>query len=212
MATNLLNGAFSSKHFSWRCIRNSLVMSISIAGILLADYALTQKVPGSVTEAIGLLLAVLLPVFLVNGIADYVCLAETRYIVRRNWNILSILVVDILSTYLVTALCIVFMPWQDIWAWVVGVDAYSVANPTAIIFFELNGPVDLRIFATSYVTSIWVWILALARYAKSIADKIKVVGKFVDIEIHPMQSLSLITIIGIWATLPFTIAINFVLR
>ena len=183
---HLFEAVFGKSHFSTKCIVRSFAISSLL--VFLSLLAVVAAFGRSTELNIGILLTAIIVVFFVNGLGDYICLYKTRVLLKRHqsgWPIFLIALLDmVLGPAIFVALiglglfalywidsrtggrALAGAPLFDFW---LAKFRQLLLQP----YFELSGkpsaeqlPVPGRrllysCFATSLVTSLWIWAAVL---------------------------------------------------
>lgn len=166
-----LDDFFGEKHFSWRCLWRSAVISVFFFVLLLLvfDPDFIKEDDGISFEAIGILFIVGL-VF--NAIGDYFSLAQTRTILRWGGAIWLKVIVDSILTLgvwvagLLAPFAMFFILISDFsgllevpeFVWLAVKEVFVGTGESDPYGFR---PIFLASLFTAFTTSIWLWIHAL---------------------------------------------------
>ena len=217
----LFEAVFGPRHFSWRCIWRSMVASTLglIVMLLVFDYFQTGAslldFEGGVTDLAVSMIALGIPV---NVLGDYLSLWETRtllHVAARRPVLLPLLIpLDALLTLLIWIVSLslpfflfVINEGQDVKELVEllyrGLEIAS-QGLLDISTYELKTLSDVddaivlgAMLATSYITSLWLWLAVLgAPLARllvwSRTSGLSSLGRFIDTENRPFTALGLL--------------------
>jgi hypothetical protein len=196
---------FGEKHFSWRCVRRSVVASILCTSLL---YLLEKINPDRThltalmfdwDETASVTLRELVEVLIYLIPIDYLSLLKTRYILATMTKHRSRLNVVLIAADLVAGLLIM----------AVIVTTFSVSSELLTVHTirrednVWNSFVGLIVFRPTYVlippllASIWLWLYVgsgfLLRAARRFDIGFDWFNRKFDIEKHPLQSIGLIS-------------------
>jgi hypothetical protein len=207
---DMFDGVFGKQHLSWSCFLKSAGASVLFLCFMIAVDFLSDGGFRAATHlfrfengAIGFYLEVVSSALIANVFVDYVSLLETRFVLERIRNGNAIVCVPWLAVDFVVSGALFFIPWFVV----------SVTNggtTTAIFFGTLldeNGqlPASVAISAiiqsmklntllgpfvwSSYMTSVWVWIYAVALMMTSVLRSVEFVRKRLDVEGRPLGAV-----------------------
>ena len=207
---------FGVRHFSWRCFfLSSAISAISFTVFFL--YVASSNQGFNVTvELLSIFpFVVLLLGILVNVPSDYFALLETRWIMRRQMAAVWKILLDLGATYLIALGWLALLIGSQLGVklgltayWVVTIDPIPLGS--AIDYDISNGDgegvlaltlLDVLVFyifltrivlATSYVTSVWVWIYGASELCIRFFAKSKSFVRFLNVEERPARTLGLV--------------------
>lgn len=216
---DLFDHVFGKRHATWKCFLRSSIASIISVGVMTLIWA--QVRPEILREFLTNFRfeqgAVFAMVFIgYNLIPDYFSLLETRYVIRwmgqtqSGFKILAILAFDVLATTLIFLAGIVLL----VLVVSIFLSVLQEARPywkvvdkgLSIMFFELvtHGMVFASsgkepsvgiFFYTTFFTSVWVWLFALAWGAMRLATRFEPGIRFLiwalPIQDYPIRSIGL---------------------
>jgi hypothetical protein len=211
------NHVFGSKHFSWRCVRRSALVSFLIWCLLSISFY--SKYPDYRNwvhnDLVGMmnrnsaplaLLALLITVFIISCIPDYISLMKGRVVLRVMHKFPTfhgvgvLLLLDIFASLLVS--------YAFIWAFAFVADAE--VSPTQLVMTMTDGfgilagykpdvpnhTVAITFVLTTLMTSIWAALTILAlvvvKALMGLGRVVKVMNRVFDIDAHPVRVLGLI--------------------
>lgn len=219
----MFDRVFGEKHLSWRCFWRSCVASLLAVTVMILVW---WTVVGATTAGgwLGWLPQEIVLVILLgfgglfNVLPDYLSLLETRALLRlmggrggRAARIAAILIVDAIATCLIIWAGYIFVSltigvtqgnwnWSIAWMWVL--DNFW---PT-FTFSGSDSGVFSVFFYSTFFTSVWLWLYALAYGVMLAARKVGPVFRFLQwllpLEAKPLRSLGLVSgaigCIGYW--------------
>ena len=160
---------FGKKHFRWRCIYRSTLISIVTYSVLVL---LTGEMFASEDgELLCDLAGLALIVVFCNAFADYFSLLETRILLNTRLPTSLKILLDVFLTF------VVIFGWMSFAIWVVynvilGEWQYDYMSSWEAVqtiwetLYEYDDP-ESRLFrivvATSFTTSVWLWLHGLAQ-------------------------------------------------
>lgn len=220
----MFDSIFGERHFTWKCIGRSCVASL--AAVLLCT-AISEWLTDDPVILIGSIRITIVGVWnpygflmfavLINLIPDYFSLLQTRRVLRQlesgaSWlGVLAWLVVDSILTFFLFFLHLyalgvllrivlvgegLYIP--DIWH-------FLRQTLRAFMFYPVQSPagestqVTFGIFLWStYFTSVWLWLYALATFAGKlllpILNRIEGFKKLVDLDNKPFLALGWLSV------------------
>jgi len=212
---------FGSNHFSWRCISRSCIASFVTVVLLTLIWGVVE--PSGFRFFFrqfwhGAFLFIIILTISINFIADYLSLLETRCLIQwmRGYDsflaILAFLVMDIVAT---TAIFIIGLSLHQLL--LLGAEPMSIlVNISDIQRYleklttmtsstvKLEGhlafspPLGIWFYST-FFTSIWIWVFALAglffKIARFFGGGVMHLGRVIDIEKKPLRSMGFVSIV-----------------
>lgn len=221
---DLFDHVFGKRHATWKCFRRSSVASIIAFGVMILIWAQLRPEELRKTLIIldfTTVAAITFLFLLVNLIPDYFSLLETRYVIRRmgqtqsGFKILAFLALDVLATTLIflasmglivavidtSTFFILKFQGEDLSFWIfVGETLFTVFAElvTHGIVLATRGEAGVSwgvALYTTFFTSVWVWLFALAWGAMRLATRIKPGIRFLiwalPIQDYPIRSIGL---------------------
>ncbi|MCG7584579.1 hypothetical protein [Photobacterium sp. OFAV2-7] len=171
---NHLELAFGQRHWSWRCVILSTVISVLTLAMLTIVF-----MPDANLGVLFLLIVGLA----YNALGDYLSLWETRLVLKSAWSLQVKLIVDAVMTILIWSLGILIGTCFLSLTKLVPFEDYGPVNMTidiiqsvvlALIPVEIRAVLGLPMhtdniefvnsLATSFTTSLWLWLHALSYY------------------------------------------------
>jgi hypothetical protein len=217
----LFERVFGARHFSWRCLKTSILFSVAAFATILVLNALTDP---KGTHFWILTVWKLYPGFFYSLVAyavwsivpDYFNLLKTRKVlglitarqISRPSVLVFILFADFLFGYaifILTCLPMGLFSWHFVLFLIGGVDwNHVVSNFTFTplpISSGLKPPYEM-FFWPGMVPSIWLWLYVVAtlvvRLAARTAPVVRFSNYFFDIDQHPIRSVGIVaaTLVG----------------
>ena len=214
--TNVLfERVFGARHFSWRCVRTSVLFSVAAFAIIVVLNVLNHP-KGTLSRTLNAL--EMFPGFFRSVVAyaiwsivpDYFNLLKTRkvlgLITARQINRPSVLVVILVADFLIgyAIFTLTFLP-MGLFSWhlvlfVLGqVDWNHVVSNFGFdplpIFSGLEWPFEM-LFWPGMVPSIWLWFYVVATLVVRLAVRTAPVSRFsiyfFDIDQHPIRSVGIV--------------------
>ena len=228
---SLFDAVFTENHFSWTCfyrsaLASALVVTVFLLGMVGFGVATFRSIAHSGPDSLilGVLYGIALAI-VVNSVMDYVSLFQTRWIIKWMAQTkstaahLGFLLLDVLLTAGIVVLCaggtqvsLVTLGGglddTSIWR------ALFVIMPDIILEDVVEGGSPVRaIVASTFLTSIWLWLYVIAgmamRGAVSLFRGVDWMSEFFDVETRPVQALGLM--LAVLTTGVFLISAPFVL-
>ena len=191
--TRVFDRFFGEKHFRWRCFYRSMLISVITITLLLyiaTNFFITSEGPVSLSQ---IFYFVFLFGLLINGIADYFSLLETRMLLNSRYSTSVKIVVDLVLTFFLTifwfALVFHLLGWNEVF--------YKIVTTIWNDFIGIthSGGKELKILMviifTGYLTSIWLWLHGLAQLAIYVVRKFGWVVNFLNVRQKPLRALGL---------------------
>ena len=198
---------FGSRHFSVRCFYRSSLASLAAVAVitllimaLLPSLAIIQPGDGFILRPylgqIGLLV-------MINLLADYLSLLETRHVIRwmkarSTWLVVvGVLIFDLVATTLIWSTFAVgsfdfllqFLATSEGWDWI---------SP-AVMAGALAQRIFLVLFLSTFFTSVWLWLYAgsvlLSRLLLRMNDGVGFLLRVTDVERQPFRSMGFVSVI-----------------
>ena len=224
---SLFDAVFTQHHFSWTCFYRSALASATVVTIfLLGMVGFGATTPREIALGsfdsvfVGFLWSIGL-VIVINSVLDYISLFQTRWVIEYMARTsstaahLGFLLVDAVLTLGILVLSIGGIQ-------IIGVglkdtsilQALFVTMPEFLYDRVLEGGNPLRaIVFSTFLTSIWLWLYALAgvamRSAVPLFRSVDWMTEFFDVETRPVQALGLM--LAVLTTGVFLISAPFVL-
>ncbi len=168
---------FGEKHLSWRCFYRSSLISVLVFTVLnciisssllyvsLVDSSGTSR-SGDAIWIAGVLATLFMIGVVINAPIDYISLLETRILLLMPIPIFIKIAIDIILTFLLSFLWLVTLSFlgqtaagsQPKYFEVISVLWVSLTSTT-----HESGYFVLIIVATSFTTSVWLWLHGLSR-------------------------------------------------
>lgn len=228
---SLFDAVFTENHFSWTCfyrsaLASALVVTVFLLGMVGFGVATFRSIAHSGPDSLilGVLYGIALAI-VVNSVMDYVSLFQTRWIIKWMAQTkstaahLGFLLLDVLLTAGIVVLCAGGIQVSlvtlggglddtSIWR------ALFVIMPDIILEDVVEGGSPVRaIVASTFLTSIWLWLYVIAgmamRGAVSLFRGVDWMSEFFDVETRPVQALGLM--LAVLTTGVFLISAPFVL-
>src|SRR5229473_3223249 len=211
----LFEHVFGARHFSWRCVKTSVLFSVAAFAIIVVLNVLNHP-KGSLSRTLNVL--EMFPGFFRSVVAyaiwsivpDYFNLLKTRKVlglitvrqINRPSVLVVILVADFLIGYAIFALTflpmglfslhlVLFVLGQVDWNHVVSNFGFDPLP----IFSGLEWPFEM-LFWPGMVPSIWLWFYVVATLVVRLAVRAAPVSRFsiyfFDIDQHPIRSVGIV--------------------
>ncbi|MBM1690704.1 tetratricopeptide repeat protein [Sulfitobacter geojensis] len=180
---SLFDALFGGSHLSLKCFFRSGIVSICAVSVVWFSMVSAGQVRVSYSGTS--FVAILIAGILVNMIADYFSLLETRWLLGkmpRNW---LLQVVTLIVDFAVTATIILIVIWLAQSSGILVQDTY---NPLAVglAFSVYSAP-----FYSTFLTSIWTWFFILSTWVLRVATSLRFATWF-DVERRSTVLLSLV--------------------
>ena len=183
---------FGKKHFSWQCIFRSALVSI-FAFITLAFLFDVPELLGQESDSkYELFIELLIFAILVNVVLDYMSLLETRYILSKRMPVLEKIIMDAIITIL---LVIIWTAFVNTLIQATHFTVKSYIEGVALILEDIfagsreGSIITLIILATSFTTSIWLWLHGLSRILiRSLSNVQKFMG-WLNVKETPLRAI-----------------------
>lgn len=219
----MFDSIFGKKHLTRKCFWRSCVASL--AAVTICTLIFWWLRPDHTLSAANFqlqryILAVLCIAAVVNFIPDYVSLLETRLVLRflgretASWTaICAALVADFLSTVVILALGFLGLALLGLWHSGEPLSTYDYgflnAGASLVKAFKLTPLLDSdgTSFGTSagiflwstYFTSVWLWLYALATFAGKlllpILNRVEKFKKFLDLDNKPFLAFGWLSVV-----------------
>ena len=174
---------FGEKHFRWRCIYRSVLIS-AFCFMLLMVVAGTELL--DVGMAVNLFFFFLVGLWL-NAFIDYWSLLETRVLLSTRLPIFLKIALDVVLTTLLTWL------WVALMFMFIGAEDSFVESLEGIGREFIEGGPDAVlwrvILATSFTTSIWLWLHGLSQFAIRGFSSIAFVMNKLNVKEKPLRAI-----------------------
>ena len=191
--TSLFDAVFGKKHWSMRCVIRSSIASL-IAVVLIWQW-IGQGLIGTRLPNDASLGRVLLAALVVNLVADYLSLLETRFLLgqmhrfKTAWQQAVILLVDALLSGLI------------IWIAIRTYLTSPISGGASGSFPEIAGIFSIYsvLFYSTFLTSVWTWGYVLSTWLMRLFTRLRI-AHFLDVVGKPMTilgyAMALITFSG----------------
>ena len=215
---------FGSRHLSWQCFLRSAVASlISIVIVTLIWAAVRPSEMKSFIAAESIVFVLGAPILsglVVNVVPDYASLLETRFVIGRMKNCDSRAVIAWLLFDTIASAAIFMLPYA---AFIVIIsylaDDTSIADSVVRILRDVPEYIlplhaktdslpDGVFFYSTFFTSVWVWLYAVAGFALRLTQAVGVgashLTAVLDVEQKPLRSLGFVS--NLLVTLAYVLA------
>jgi hypothetical protein len=204
---------FGQKHFSWRCISRSFILSLEL--VLLTLLAYLASGPLAMMRHLMLDVESYIPFCILCIIQDYFALYKTRLLLNffARMNIAAILLLDFITTIIIAY--IIFVPIAFLMnlydGQFIGIEQLSSYFVEAYLYPNLNAIDPYIAFYSIFIGSIWLWLYVFSVLLLNMTMKLDViffrVKGFLDIDKSPFSSLAVIMIL--FVTVVFIVALPF---
>lgn len=211
---SLFDAVFTERHFSWTCfLRSVLASAIVVVSVLLgmvafgviSFYELAELTPtGSVALSV---IAAIAFIVLLNSVVDYVSLYQTRWLIGKmaktgrtvvhfGFLALDAALTTAIFIYSVASVQLLAMTLQGFAP--SGLDVLQLlfySMPLAVYSWVIGGsePALWAVFFSTFFTSVWVWLYALAGLAMrgtlSLFRGVDLMRNLFDVEERPIHAL-----------------------
>ena len=215
---SLFDALFGKRHLSLRCLwRSSLASIVSVsliwlffanAGIIVPGHEARLQADARVTGTDVALGSVVLYAVIVNLIADYFSLVQTRWFLGklrryRSWLfhtafLLTDLLVSVLITFFAIQLTVNASSLRD-----VGMFGWPVTLGEIIVFYSIYSV----LFYSTFLTSLWSWSYVASTWTLRLFTRTKA-SYWLDIENKPIVVLGhvlalIVFVVTLLANIPF---------
>lgn len=232
----LFDCTFGKRHLSWKCFSRSAfasMISIAILSLLLQErvfdyiHAFTKPAYANVTDSTIISYTVFL--FLVNFVADYFSLLETRYLLKKFismkgvFGIILLIVIDLVLTYLIWEIffsfifCFVYVSF-----WMLCRGAFLAhlkylcylvisGRVLSVVFSPIiPGGIVVVLFLSTFLTSVWIWFYIVAALIASVGKffgrPFKVLRRIFNVKENPLHFLGIMVsllVTALYILVPF---------
>ena len=193
--TTVFDRFFGKKHLSWRCFYKSSLMSVFVFSALIYLYA----PPGIGLDdkhsflAFSIIAAIFLNVFI-----DYISLLETRIMLSIQIHVLAKIILDaVITTLLVFAWLVLLLSFSNLVLIILNIPGTLEFNFELVtkvwkeLFYEFGSDSILMhiTLATSFTTSIWLWLHGLSSVLiRSLSNIQKFMG-WLNVKETPLRAI-----------------------
>lgn len=230
---SLFDAVFTERHFSWTCfLRSVLASAIVVVSLLLgmvafgviSFYELAELTPtGSVALSVTTVIAFTV---LLNSVVDYVSLYQTRWLIGKMAETgrtavhiallaldavltTAIFIYSVSSAQFFAAVFQGFDPGQN----VLRIFVFDIPMIVYRWFIEGSEPILWAVFISTFFTSVWIWLYALAgvtmRGTLSLFRGVDLMRNLFDVEERPIHALGMM--LAVLATVAFLVGAPFLL-
>ena len=225
----LFEATFGRDHLSWKCFwRSGLASMLYLLVALIVLYILngTDFLMGlfgfQLTGLLGILVFSIIVVGPANIFGDYVSLFQTRWFLRilnyQKYPALLIILVDAVLTGVIYCaffyVCVATIAYLDIGDFVDPLVLFSETWRVVIDDFVDMGFLIVTAFATTYMTSVWLWVVVIfgpiARLFFWEQDRgPRRLGHLLNVQRHPFRALgALVSILFIIIAVAITVVLE----
>lgn len=201
--TSVFDRFFGKNHFGWRCIYRSALISIVsffVLNLFTGMFSIVSDKFGQ-DSLLKIMAYFFVIAMLTNALLDYCSLLETRILLKTSLPTSIKIVVDIILTLLIALAWISFLYWAgaglftdsyyenlrftwEIFAGHVEVERY--VDPFQI---ERRVIVTRIVIATSFTTSIWLWLHGLAQLTIRGLNGAELVMSWLNVKEKPLRAV-----------------------
>jgi len=190
---DFFDAIFGKNHFRPKCIFFSALFSLVSVVIFYVLFGFCFDILGEEKRSAGNLsfLQILKYGFLINFVADYISLLETRWLlhkfraIRSFWAISAMLVLDIIITSTIIWLAI------NTYHWYKGYETISIIKMLAAYsIFSI-------FFYSTFITSLWAWLYCISTWIMRLFSRTWLKDN-VDIQEKPIELIAIISAIIIF--------------
>ncbi len=219
----LFDRVFGDKHWTLSCFLRSCIASVSFVAVcfaLLGPLGIGAEDGAEPNSAMQLAGSILFGALMFNVIPDFFSLLETRWLlgrVQQRMRVRWILVLDAVITlliFLVTTLAVLLFLSLGVFKGA-GVGGQSDAYMAGRFIGEMisNPTLALAIFASTFFTSVWLWLYAasvpISRVLVRMGGGVGFLLKITDVEKQPFRSMGFTSVVIV--SLLFLVGLPFVL-
>lgn len=198
---------FGKNHVRWRCFYRSTLISLFsfvVIMILFTDY---EKLDVSQSLPKLLLILLLLGLF-TNAFVDYLSLLETRVLLNIRMQPILKILIDIVLTFILSMIWVSAIYWMffgnSFFDYFIILESlcikltgfHGIVLSSSIKGFDTTyikiagSPVPIHaIIATSFTTSIWLWLHGFARLAIRVLSGTASIISLLDIKKKPIRAI-----------------------
>ena len=213
---------FGQEHLTWRCFVRSILISmvtffvLAFCTDLASEYhkmniifsqMVGHKWPVGYFEVVS---TMILAGLIINGLQDYLSLLETRILLNTPLPITIKILVDMFLTLLIPLAWLSLFVWsgngfsgsylgtvRDIWELFAGHTEASFGGQELGVFRDYFVILFRVVVATSFTTSIWLWLHGLAQLTIQGLNGAKLIISWLNVKNKPLRAIG--TTINVFA-------------
>ena len=201
--TEVFDRFFSKRHLSWRCFLLSLLISfisfwvfLIIFSVFIDDMDSFEDLSKNIAKIDHRTLATIaLGSLLINGLADYVSLLETRLFLKSKLSIGVVLILDVIATLFIVTFWLGFALYVSS-----PLDVSDIAIGMLSVRSAQDDYVVMYVFIlTTFTTSIWLWLHGISHATIKILKPTSAILAWTNVQEKPMLAIGRVAHVYIMA-------------
>lgn len=201
--TSVFDRFFGKNHFGWRCIyRSALISTVSffLLALFTGVFSFASRYEFVQINLAEIMAVVFFMAMFTNALLDYCSLLETRMLLKTPLPTSIKILVDMILTFLISLAWISFVYWAMVlftdsyyenlrFTWEIFAGHIEVERYVDPFQIERRVIVTRIVVATSFTTSIWLWLHGLAQLTIRGLNGAELVMSFLNVKEKPLRAV-----------------------